>query len=428
MSSVQRLNLVERLKALVTGRILHGQPSYWSVGFLPASLGEATRKAGDTWTNSVVASAISWISWNVNEGRLRILRGDEEVARPLPTLDPPNDYMPLSTMLTPTILSLVVSGNAYWAPDTSEGGRPVRWYWVPHWLMRPFRSDPHELVSGYVYDTGSSRQIFKRDDVCHFRMGVDPRDTMRGLSPLASVLREVVTDNDAGYFAQAIMANYGVMSGILTPKDGPISIEEAERVRREINQRFAGEGRGSILVGTGQMEFTSIAQKPNELSIDALRDVPEERICSVIGVPAMLLHLGSGAKHATYSNLQEARRTAWESTVLPMQGLIADTLTRILRVHGLLPDRERLDFDNCDVSALREDQDALWKRVTEAWRTGLISRVLAHQLLDLDTEGVPDEYAVFGRGDPMQTRTLNYRRYMEEHFGEHLVSQNNGSA
>ena len=52
-------------------------------------------------------------------------------------------------------------------------------------------------LTGYEYNPNGAPITYDPADIVHFRDGMDPDNTRKGLSPLASLLREIFTDDEA---------------------------------------------------------------------------------------------------------------------------------------------------------------------------------------------------------------------------------------
>jgi phage portal protein BeeE len=74
----------------------------------------------------------------------------------------------------------------------------------------------------------------------HFRFGKDPNNLLRGFSPLAAVMREVYTDDQAANFTAAILKNLGIIGVIFSPKDGTIPKEQAKKLKDYVQRISRG--------------------------------------------------------------------------------------------------------------------------------------------------------------------------------------------
>src|SRR5690606_3556001 len=117
----------------------------------------------------------------------------------------------------------------------------------------------------------------------------------KGLSPLKSVLREVVTDEEAAKFSAYILRNMGVPGGVIAPKntDRPPKPEDVQGMKESM-QNFRGHQRGAGPAVGGPTEVYQFGCDPTRLMLGPLRDISEERVCAILGVPAAVVGFGSG--------------------------------------------------------------------------------------------------------------------------------------
>jgi hypothetical protein len=100
---------------------------------------------------------------------------------------------------------------------------------------------------------------------------------------------------------------------------------------------------------------------PRDMDFIALKQMAAREIALALGVPPLLLGLPGDN---TYTNYQEANRTFWRQTVIPL----AMRLARALSGWLLTADDGRLEL-RCnldDLDALSSDREALWARLDGA--------------------------------------------------------------
>lgn len=290
----------------------------------------------------------------------------------------PNPYYSGTLLWSATLLSLMVDGNAYWLRLRGAGGAGKTrelWY-LPHFSVTP-KCEPGDAYVSY-YEYRAKGQVFRLppEDVVHFRDGIDPEQPMLGLSPLKSVAREILTDNEIAQYSHSILRNMGVVGVLITPKDSQSVFEDghAELIKARFSATTTGNLRGEPLVLDAPLDVQSPGWSPKDLEVDVLRQVPESRICAVLGIHPTVVGLSVGLEHSTFSNMREAREMAYESFIIPMQALCADALNG-----QLLPDlgdehAERCRFDTSQVRVLQEDENSKAERLGKAYQFGGIKR------------------------------------------------------
>lgn len=296
---------------------------------------------------------------------------------------------------TATVATLLVTGNAYWHKLRNASGRVIGFDWLPAEQVEPkaVTGYPHLLSHYEVQRIGRASERLEVDDVIHFAIGVDPHNPLLGLSPLASAMREILTDTEAAVYSHAILRNMGVPAARVGPKASGdvITPEQAENLKAKFEAGFSGDNRGSVLVSSLPLDYERIGFSPADIDVRSMRRSPEERISAVLGIPAVVAGLGAGLERSTFSNMAEAREAFTESFLVPMWRLFARTLNRSLASE--LAPGQRIAFDLSDVRALQEDETARYKRLTEAYRAGLITRAEAKRELGFDATPQDEVYA-----------------------------------
>jgi HK97 family phage portal protein len=350
--------------------------------------------------NAVLSIGLSWLSDNFSEPPLRVSResasGEENFLPSSPLLDllnDPNPYTDSDALFAGTVLSYVCAGNAYWIKVRGGSGTVQQLWWAPHDAMRPghaeeasgtFRASylsTSEPPTGFIYTVNGRRVFYPREDVVHFKNGLDPANPYLGLSQLAGVWREIYADNQASTYTAALLANFGAPSVILQPKVSgtgglPITItpDQRDKLKTLWLQGTTGDAVGLPIVPSAPLEILPISHSPEEMTLDKIRMSPEARLCAALGIPAQVLGVLAGLEHSTFANYQEAQRIAYRNGLFPLWSAISRTVTRqLLKLDfGGLPS-DRAMFDTSDVEALSESADDLSKRIVEQKKAGILT-------------------------------------------------------
>jgi HK97 family phage portal protein len=264
---------------------------------------------------------------------------------------------------------------------------------LPQDMVRPVGNGVNPLTH-YIYTTDGRSFDIPVSDIIHIRYNRDPQDIRLGRSPVMAVLREIATDNTASTTAYGLLANGAMPSLIVGPdaKDQTvdISMDDARQVKRQLHEDLTGDGSGGIVVMTGAYKLDRVSLTPSELALDSVRRVPEERICSALGINPMVLGLGSGLERSTYSNYERAQQAAWEDGMVPLLRTLADAITADLLPE--YPETQEGDFVQYDletVRALADDLAAEAERAERLYKAGIIDRAEAKRIAGL--EAVPED-------------------------------------
>ncbi|HEV8639458.1 MAG TPA: phage portal protein [Chloroflexota bacterium] len=331
--------------------------------------------------NAAVQAVVLWVARAFPEAPLRVSRRDAKGnPTPLPDhplvqlLASPNPYYSGVLLWMATLADWMLTGNAYWGKVRSGAGRPVELWWLPSRLVEPKSPDDGSaFLSHYEYRPDGRKAPVRVEphDLVHFRYGIDPADPRKGLSPLASLAREVFTDDEAANFSAAILKNLGVPGVVISP-DSEIGAtkDEAEKIKADFRARFGGDNRGDALVMTAKTRVQVLSFSPEQMNLKDLRRLPEERISAIFGIPAIVVGLGAGLDRSTFANYAEAREAAYESNVIPTQRLLAAEIAAQLLPEFGDASRSVVDFDLTQVRVLQPDLDSLFKRLDVAVQGG----------------------------------------------------------
>ncbi len=386
------------------------QGSVWGYnttsGYFPDKLIE---EMGDGLGNSAVVACINVLATSFAEAPLKIYQktenGKQEVINhPMEMLmSRPNEFISGSVLSHYLVTSLSAHGDAFLLKVKNNQGDVVQL--VP--LMPSYvkvRGNERELITHYEYFAVSKKNAFQeeyvelpRENVVHIRQGMDPDDHRRGFSPLRSVMRELAGDEAAGQFAVALLHNMAVPGVILSPKDdtmGGPSREEAEAIAQAFKSKFSGANRGAPMIMTGAMDVDVLSFTPEQLNLKALRRLPEERVSSVLGVPAILAGLGAGLDAATYNNTKELREFFTEQKMIPMWSAVASELTHQL-LHTDFEDNNfnySAGYDLDMVRALQGDRNDLVKTMNSGVQGGFVTIGEARRSLGLESDDSHNVY------------------------------------
>lgn len=243
--------------------------------------------------------------------------------------------------------------------------------------LRPERvsveADARGWPAAYRYRVGGQTLLLDAVDeagrpaIVHLQ-ALNPGDDHYGAGCLGAVAEAVAAHNAANRWNRALLNNAARPSGALVhdgDKGLPLSPEQFDRLRTELNESFAGgSNAGRPLLLEGGLRWQALSLSPADMDFLALKDSAAREIATGFGVPPMLLGLPGDA---TYANYREANRALWRQTVLPLAGKILGGIAR-----GLSPWFAdawlRVDVDQ--VPAMAEDRERLWGMVGAAdWLT-----------------------------------------------------------
>ena len=341
--------------------------------------------------NSAALACLNVLGTAFSEPPLKVYLKNDEGMEYVPNhpaqelMDNPNPNMSSSLLNNYIVTSIAVSGDAFLLKLRNDAGQVVQLVpLLPE--MVEVKGNNEQLITMYQYKQKGNTLEIMPEDMIHLRERIDPRNHRRGLSPLRSVMVEVLGDAAASQMGAALVKNTGVPSVVISPKnDLSMTSDEAENIAEVFGRRFGGENRGRpLVISGGEVDIKTLSFSPKDLEIGKLRYINEERISAVLGVPAILAGLGAGLERATYSNAKELREFFTEQKLIPMWNHFANEFTKQL----LLQDFEDntaycFKYDISDVRALSQDEDATMQRIVTGFNAGFVTVNEARQATQL---------------------------------------------
>lgn len=382
------------------------------------------RSIGNGRNSSVVSAPLAWIIRNWTESKLVITTTDSDnLTTPLPNhalaakLRNPNAEYSGTTLQKATIADYKTTGNAYWLIALDRQNRVAEIWWAPQTTMTPEAIKNQDSSASqtrqtdyYTYTPGNGR-TFKISPlgyvvpgtepglaVLHFRDGINPDNPLKGISPLASVLREVYTDDEASTYTASLLKNMGVPGIIVSPTESagalpPPAAEDVKETKRAFLQATTGVHRGEPIIMTGPTKLDTFGYDPSQMNLAELRRIPEERVCGALGVQPAACGLGAVLEQAKFANMQQAREASWEEGILPTQRDIAETIAlRLLPLYEQNPEQFDVMFDVSMVRALSEDQDKIAERAVRLLNGGVVTLAEARSMIGVEVDDDQNVY------------------------------------
>ncbi len=264
---------------------------------------------------------------------------------------------------------LLVSGNSY-LEVSALSGEPRELH-----ILRPDRIQivPGEdgYAEAYDYSVEGTAPVRLDGDalpnvrrVLHQKL-FHPLNDHYGLSPIEAAATAIDIHNAASRWNKALLDNSARPSGALVyaSRDGNLTTEQYTRLKQELEIGFQGAANaGRPLLLEGGLDWKSMSMSPKDLDFIEAKHGAAREIALALGVPPMLLGIPGDN---TFSNYQEANRTFWRQTVLPLVQRTTAALAEWLGpAYGLSNLALQPDLD--DIPALSSEQDSLWARLEKS--------------------------------------------------------------
>ncbi len=377
------MNFLARIGSALAKPVFSGGGGFsglnnWNAATVGALLGmpvvDSETQVGELWKSSIPLSCLKWEQRASIELECVVQTLDENgdwVNAPkhaaMKLLRQPNKFHTMAQLLDCLRWDYHLAGNAYLYKERSASGRVIALWWVPSWMMNPrWEEGGSEFISGYEYRVNGQIYGLPTRDVIHFRNGLDPRWSGRkGLSEFAGVLREVMTDDEAATMVASLMSNMGMPGVIVSPESSAqgaarFTKDERDDFRQHWTDSFTGTKRGGVFAHNIPVKIQFPSYNPQQLVMDKVRNIPEQRIAGAFGLPMSVLQLGSGmASSTSRANKSDDRKQAYESCIIPTSMGLAAQLTLDLLSEFCDVATCRVWFDISGVGCLQADENEL---------------------------------------------------------------------
>lgn len=360
-------------------------------------------KVGDLTDSSLIVAAYRFLSNVLPEPDLKVWEKDasgietDVKDHDLPKLwNRPNPYYSGSTLKKGLAFSWVLAGQCFLLKFKNTGNTvPLELWYEPHWTIRPvWEVNGKEFISHYQVNRNGQWYDVDVENVIHIRDGLSPYNQRIGFSVVDSVLREIFADSEAANYYASLLGGAAVPPFLIgIDKDIQMSQPEMEEYMDYLKRKTTGPRRGEPLATRGARVY-KLAFNPHELDLRESRYAAEERFCAAMGIPAVVLELGSGQEHSIYNNVDQAMKRAYRSYVTPMLNHIEEELDIHLLRDFDGEDTERyLKHDLSGIQALQEDENAKAERLAMLYEKGVIMRSEARTPLGMGSSDPTDEDA-----------------------------------
>lgn len=340
------------------------------------------------------------------ERRTSSSQWEAEAGHPLrQLLNKPNPQQTGAEFFQSWVVSEQVAGVFYAEIVRSSAGLPVRlWPLDPAKVFPVPSQSPRKgrLVSDYEFREGAKSVRIPADDVLVSRL-VDITNPYHGLAPLAVALGSVEADSQQTDYVRAFFSNSGIPSGIIKVK-GVLGGEAGKKRADEILQRWisrygwGGKYQKGPAVLDDNADFQKIGSDLKEIESETLRAQIEARICSVFGVPPLLVGAFVGLLYVNQRGTAKmAHEEFWMNTLSPMLKRMRSFLTWNLLPEWEGADRVKREEVRCgwnmsQVMALQEEIGNRSMRAREDFRVGALTLNEFRAILGLPNLGAEGDY------------------------------------
>ena len=336
--------------------------------------------------NSLIYACIREKATSFASLRPIVVRADGTVManhRMVRLLENPNSYQDGQEFAESLKTQYEASGNAY-IQMHEVSPNPVRrreWAGYPVQELELIRPDYVTIVPGerpendvfLVTVEGKVRRRVPRSQMIHIH---EPHLTndFYGLSKIALLTREGSIDLSMSDYELTFFRNAGVPMGLLSVK-GRMSKEQTTEVKSAFRKAYNGvKGWFDLLVlNADTSSYQQMGMANSDMEMDSTRFHVESRICSVFGVPGIIVGARYAMQHGgATAPYEQAEHAFWSETMVPDSLRIARAWQKqLLPLFATTRDRDAtVSYNFTVVRALQEDRSRKLREVVRLINTG----------------------------------------------------------
>lgn len=318
-----------------------------------------------------------------------------------PLLEQPNPDFDMGDLIERTSKILDNEAEAIWVIDRDGIDRAGR--------LTPFARSEFEVVrtadrlfGEFKIRTAAGEKTFPADRVIYFRDSIDNWGGSRGRSRLDHAMAWLRLGEKARATVRDLLDNAVWPSGVAIPDVNWNPDEKMLQMFQEELNSYAQPGeKGKAFAMLGGGRFEQMAARIRDLVPTEVLDRVESVVAAVAGVPAIVLQFQIGLENSPWSQMEQARRMAYDDTIAPTWRKWERLLTRqLLRTQDEDPTRF-VRFDTTGIAALQINQLEAATIASMMGRQASLNERRAKMGLDPLDDPRADEVPELTQPDPM---------------------------
>lgn len=262
--------------------------------------------------------------------------------------------------------------------DRSNAGIPVGMTVLnPNRVQPKYDRTKTEIVF-YEYTKRNGQRISIKPEDLLIRRRPDLLDQFNGFAPLMAALKSINSDLGLTDYVDAFFESDGTPSGILKILNATVSETKREELQTKWKRKYGrgGSNQKGVAVLDQNAEFQKIGSNLDELASDDLSDRFESRICSVFGVPPILVGALVGLKHTTANaTAKSALRDFWDNKISGELAVMREWLTWFVlplfeNIDTIKAEQIRVGYDISQVAFLQDNVGEIHTRARENFKAG----------------------------------------------------------
>jgi HK97 family phage portal protein len=309
------------------------------------------------------------------------------------------------------VLHLKLSGVSYLWRFFNARGTTLELLPIPPQMIEPiyatrtFATENQEtkLVDGYRLTSDGVQTILTPEEVVVTRYP-DPSNLAGFWSPARMTARNVEMDRRAEDYQAESLDNLK-LPGLVVQTRKPLGESQKRDLRAAIEKKIGRGSRagGGLLTLSGDDVKFEALNPLGAMDWSSMYNLDESRICMALGVPPIVIGARVGLENSPWSNVGEAKRWFYQTTVRSMWAHFGGELTFTLMPRQLRMAGWAYCFDWSKIDEMQEEQDARATRASTLFVGGIATRNEARELAGLAPVAGGDVFKV-GAMDVFQSK------------------------
>jgi HK97 family phage portal protein len=339
-------------------------------------------------TSAVVYSCINLISKSASSVPWHVYRrnaqGEKEVVpnHPLSLLiEKPNPFMSRKDLIERITSHLYLGGNSITSKVRANDIVSELWILPPDAMkIVPSQTD---FISHYEYRADGIVHRIETRDIIHNKF-IDPGNMFWGMSPLQAGAKQIDTDVSAMEWNKVSLQNRAITDGVFS-FENPLTHEQWTEARKMVREQYSGASNAHTPWVLGNnAKWQPLSLSPQEMDFIESRKFTREEICSIFGVPPVMIGY---YENATLANIETGRKIFWQDTIVPYLEDLKNCLNLALSNDFGGEDLE-LSYDLSKVDALQENMTEKITNAKSLWSMGVPFNMV-NQRMELDFDDIP---------------------------------------
>lgn len=279
-------------------------------------------------------------------------------------LDRPNEFMNLTEFVQYLVGFRLLIGENFAYKVDGVGGVPQEIYPLHPQDIELIMGSRYLSVDGYIWTGGNARQTLTREQVVHTKYFNPIHSTngenLRGLSPLAAMLKVVQESNE--YTLQSIKQAQNSGPAHLIASQGTaanqMGIEEGRLLKDALKEKWR-ESSKEPFVTSASIDVHPLGLSPTDLKMIEGRMFTFRSFCNGYSMPSEIFN---DPENKTFANKNEAKRAGILDAVEPELRAVRDIINGCFPVTKSGNRRFVVDYDISMLPEMQEDQ----KKMAEA--------------------------------------------------------------